>query len=307
MKGNKTQKSNVLSEYKTAIRRKETRNGLLFVLPWIIGFLAFTLYPILSSLYYSLCNYNVISKPVFIGFQNYINLFKDKTFIKACQNTLYMIGIGVPVTTICAVLVSLLLNNKKLRGTGWMRVVFFIPTLVPTVVACLLWIWVMQPDSGIVNTVLGYLNIPGPGWLSSPTWAKPAFVLMMIWTCGNAIIIYLAGLQDVPEALYDAAAIDGANFWQQSINISVPIIRPTILYNVTTLIIGVFQWFAEPYIMTEGGPSNATMFYSLYLYQNAFTFFKMGYASAQGWIMLLVAMAIILVLFKVFRFNDTEI
>jgi multiple sugar transport system permease protein len=288
-------------------RKKEALHGLLFVLPWIIGFFAFTIYPIISSFYYSLCNYNVIGKPTFIGFANYANLFKDKTFIKACMNTVYMIGIGVPVTTFTAVLVSLLLNNKKLRGTDWMRVVFFIPTLVPTVVACLLWIWVMQPDSGIVNTVLGYFHIPGPGWLSSPTWAKPAFILMMIWTCGNAIIIYLAGLQDVPESLYDAAAIDGAGFWKQSLHISVPLIRPTILYNVTTLIIGVFQWFAEPYIMTEGGPSNATMFYSLYLYQNAFSFFKMGYASAQAWIMLLVAMVIILVLFKVFKFNETEI
>ena len=288
-------------------RKKEAVHGLLFVLPWIIGFFAFTIYPIISSFYYSLCNYNVIGKPTFIGFANYANLFKDKTFVKACMNTVYMIGIGVPVTTFTAVLVSLLLNNKKLRGTDWMRVVFFIPTLVPTVVACLLWIWVMQPDTGIVNTVLGYFHIPGPGWLSSPTWAKPAFILMMIWTCGNAIIIYLAGLQDVPESLYDAAAIDGAGFWKQSLHISVPLIRPTILYNVTTLIIGVFQWFAEPYIMTEGGPSNATMFYSLYLYQNAFSFFKMGYASAQAWIMLLVAMVIILVLFKVFKFNETEI
>ncbi len=301
-------KTGKLSEYRNSgMRRKEARNGFLFVLPWIIGFLAFTLYPIASSLYYSLCNYNVISKPVFIGITNYVNLFKDKTFVKACLNTVYMIAIGVPLTTFVAVLVSLLLNNKKLRGTGWMRVVFFIPTLVPTVVACLLWIWVMQPDSGIVNSVLGYLHIPGPGWLSSPTWAKPAFILMMIWTCGNAIIIYLAGLQDVSETLYDAAAIDGANFWQQALHISVPLIRPTILYNVTILIIGVFQWFAEPYIMTEGGPSNATMFYSLYLYQNAFSFFKMGFASAQAWIMLIVAMIIILVLFKVFKFNDTEI
>lgn len=305
MQGNKEK---LFGEYfGSTMRKREALHGLLFVLPWILGFLLFTLYPIISSFYYSLCNYNVIGKPTFIGLSNYNNLFKDKTFIKACLNTVYMIGIGVPVTTFTAVLVSLLLNNKKLRGTSWMRVVFFIPTLVPTVVACLLWIWVMQPDSGIVNTVLGYLHIPGPGWLSSPTWAKPAFILMMIWTCGNAIIIYLAGLQDVPESLYDAAAIDGANFWKQSVHISVPLIRPTILYNVTTLIIGVFQWFAEPYIMTEGGPSNATMFYSLYLYQNAFSFFKMGYASAQAWIMLLVAMIIILILFKVFKFNETEI
>lgn len=302
----KGKKKGAVSEYSSRMRKVEARNGLLFVLPWIIGFLIFTLYPIVSSLYYSFCDYNVISTPRFVGLLNYKNLLKDKVFIRACQNTLYMIAIGVPITTLTAVTVSVLLNNKDLRGTSWMRVVFFIPTLVPTVVGCLLWIWVMQPETGIVNTVLGYLGIRGPGWLSSPTWAKPAFILMMIWTCGNAIIIYLAGLQDVSESLYDAAKIDGANFFQQSVFISIPLIRSTILYNVVTLIIGVFQWFSEPYIMTEGGPSNATMFYSLYLYQNAFSFFKMGYASAQAWIMLLVALVIILILFKVFHFGETD-
>lgn len=302
----KGKKKGAVSEYSSRMRKVEARNGLLFVLPWIIGFLIFTLYPIVSSLYYSFCDYNVISTPRFVGLLNYKNLLKDKVFIRACQNTLYMIAIGVPITTLTAVTVSVLLNNKDLRGTSWMRVIFFIPTLVPTVVGCLLWIWVMQPETGIVNTVLGYLGIRGPGWLSSPTWAKPAFILMMIWTCGNAIIIYLAGLQDVSESLYDAAKIDGANFFQQSVFISIPLIRSTILYNVVTLIIGVFQWFSEPYIMTEGGPSNATMFYSLYLYQNAFSFFKMGYASAQAWIMLLVALVIILILFKVFHFGETD-
>ena len=289
------------------MRRREARNGLLFVMPWIIGLLVFTLYPILASFYYSLCNYTVIKPPRYIAFANYKALFSDRTFLASCRNTLYMICIGVPVTTIVAVGVSILLNYKKIRGTSWMRVVFFIPTLVPTVVACLLWIWVMQPDTGVVNTILGYLGIRGPGWLSSVQWAKPAFILMMIWTCGNAIIIYLAGLQDIPETLYDAAAIDGAGFVKQTFHLTIPLLRPTILYNVVTLIIGVFQWFTEPYIMTEGGPSNATMFYSLYLYQNAFSFFKMGYASAQAYIMLIVAMIIILVLFKLLRFNETEI
>ena len=293
--------------YKSAMRRREARNGLFFVLPWIIGFLAFTLYPILASFYYSLCNYTVIKPPRYIAFANYKALFNDRTFLASCQNTLYMICIGVPITTIAAVGVSILLNYKKIRGTSWMRVVFFIPTLVPTVVACLLWIWVMQPDTGVVNTILGYIGIQGPGWLSSVQWAKPAFILMMIWTCGNAVIIYLAGLQDIPETLYDAASIDGAGFGKQTFYITVPLLRPAILYNVVSLIIGVFQWFTEPYIMTEGGPSNATMFYSLYLYQNAFTFFKMGYASAQAYIMLLVAMVIILVLFRLLRFNETEI
>lgn len=286
--------------------RTEARNGLLFVSPWIIGFLVFTLYPIIASFYYSLCNYSVIKAPKFIGLANYRALFHDATFLASCRNTLYMICLGVPITTFVAVLVAVLLNYKKLHGTGWMRVVFFIPTLVPTVVACLLWIWVMQPDTGIVNNVLRAFGIEGPGWLSSTVWAKPAFILMMIWTCGNGIIIYLAGLQDISQTLYDAAAIDGAGFINQTLHVTVPLLRPTILYNVVTMIIGVFQWFAEPYIMTEGGPSNATMFYSLYLYQNAFSFFKMGYASAQAYIMLIVAMIIIVVLFKIFRFNETE-
>lgn len=292
---------------KTSIMmRKEARNGLLFVLPWIIGFLIFTLYPIIASFYYSLCNYSVIKPPRFIGFANYKALLMDDTFLASCRNTLYMICLGVPITTFVQILVSILLNNKKIRGTGWMRVIFFIPTLVPTVVACLLWIWVMQPDTGIVNTVLSYIGIQGPGWLSSIHWAKPAFILMMIWTCGNGIIIYLAGLQDISPSLYDAAAIDGAGFFKQSIYVTIPLLSPTILYNVVTMIIGVFQWFAEPYIMTEGGPSNATMFYSLYLYQNAFSYFKMGYASAQAYIMLIVAMIIVFVLFKIFKFGETE-
>ncbi len=295
------------SEYKNSrMRRAEAKNGILFVLPWIIGFLGFTLYPILSSLYYSFCDYSVIKEPVFTGVKNYVTLFHDQTFIKTCKNTAYMMLIGVPVTTFFAVAVSVILNSKKLRHTGWMRVVFFIPTLVPTVVACLLWIWVMQPETGVVNTLLGYIGIKGPGWLASPTWAKPAFIMMMIWTCGNAIIIYLAGLQDISESLYEAAEIDGASFFRETISITLPLLKPTILYNMVTLVIGVFQWFAEPYIMTQGGPDNATMFYSLYLYQNAFTYFKMGYASAQAWIMLVVAFAIILILFKFLKIGESN-
>lgn len=164
----------------------------------------------------------------------------------------------------------------------------------------------MQPETGIINRLLGYIGITGPGWLSSPRWSKPAFILMMIWTCGNAIIIYLAGLQDIPESLYESASIDGASFLRQTISITIPLLRSTILYNVVTLIIGVFQWFAEPYIISLGGPDNSTMFYALYLYQNAFTYFKMGYASAQAWILLVIALAIIIVLFKVFKFGESD-
>ncbi|SFH32421.1 carbohydrate ABC transporter membrane protein 1, CUT1 family [Lachnospiraceae bacterium NLAE-zl-G231] len=291
---------------KLSMKKREMVYGLLFISPWLIGFLIFTLYPIISSLYYSLCDYKVISAPQFIGMENYAALFGDTVFVKALKNTAYMVCFGVPITTFIAVGVSVMMNNKSLKHTGIFRVLFFIPTLVPTVVACLLWIWVMQPETGIINRMLGYIGITGPGWLSSPRWSKPAFILMMIWTCGNAIIIYLAGLQDIPESLYESASIDGASFLRQTISITIPLLRSTILYNVVTLIIGVFQWFAEPYIITLGGPDNSTMFYALYLYQNAFTYFKMGYASAQAWILLVIALAIIIVLFKVFKFGESD-
>lgn len=296
----------VIRMKKLSMRKKEALNGLLFVSPWMIGFLVFTLYPICSSFYYSLCDYQVIKDPVFIGLGNYRALFQDKTFLKAMSNTVYMIIFGVPITTFIAVAVSIIMNNKKLKYTGPFRVIFFIPTLVPTVVACLLWIWVMQPETGIINRLLGYIGIQGPGWLSSMFWSKPALIIMMVWTCGNAIIIYLAGLQDIPDSLYESAALDGAGFVRQTLSVTIPLLRSTILYNVVTLIIAVFQWFAEPYIMTNGGPDNQTMFYSLYLYQNAFSYFKMGYASAMAWILLLIALAIILVLFKVFRFGESD-
>lgn len=287
-------------------KTKEILTAMVFISPWIVGIIVFTLIPISSSLYYSLCDYSVINPPKFIGMDNYVNLFKDKVFLKGLSNTLYMVIIGVPITTITAISVSILLNNKQLRGTSAFRVIFFIPTLIPTVISCLLWVWMLQPDTGIINKILGYIGIKGPGWIASPVWSKPAFILMMIWTCGNAVIIYLAGLQDISVTLYESASIDGANFFQKVKSITIPMLRPVILYNVVTLIINVFQWFAEPFIITEGGPDNSTMFYSLYLYQNAFQFFKMGYASAMAWILLIIAMIFILILFKIMKFNETD-
>lgn len=286
-------------------RKTDIRNAMLFISPWIIGFLMFTAYPILSSLYYSFCDYKVIKGAVFIGFENYINLFRDSSYLAALQNTAYMLLIGVPLTTAAALTVSILLNNKHLHHAGIFKVFFFLPTLVPTIVTCFIWIWLFQ-KTGIVNTVLGYFGVSGPAWLSSTTWSKPSFVFYMIWTIGNAVIIYLAGLQDIDESLYEASEIDGAGFMRQTFSITLPLLRSAILFNVVTLTIGVFQWFAEPLIITEGGPANSTLFYSLYLYNNAFKYFKMGYASAMGWILLLISLAIVLVLFKVFKFGTSD-
>ncbi len=276
----------------------ETLSGWLFVSPWVLGFLMFTIYPIIMSFYYSLTNYNVIAAPAYIGFANYANLFKDSVFRTSLYNTLYTVLLGVTLTTFVSLLSAILMNNKKLKGLSFFRVVFFIPTLVPLVINCLLWMWILQSDIGLINTLLGYLGIQGPQWLASPAWSKPALILMMIWGCGGSIIIYLAGLQDVPESLYESAELEGASFWQKTVYITVPMISPVMLYNVVSATIGVFQWFAEPLVMTEGGPNNSTLFYSLNLYQNAFQFFKMGYASAMAWVLLVIALLIILLLFK---------
>ena len=285
--------------------KNETVKGLLFISPWIIGFLAFTLYPILSSLYYSMTEYKVISDPVWIGLKNYVTLFKDKVFLTAMGNTLYMILLGIPVVTCVTVIMAIMLNNKNLKYSSGFRVLFFIPTLVPTVIACLLWVWMMQP-SGIINSLLGYIGIHGPSWLANPVWTKPAFIFMMVWTCGNTLIIYLAGLQDIPASLYESASIDGESRLKSIFSITIPLLRPILLYNIVTSVISVFQWFAEPYIITGGGPNNATMLYSLYLYKNAFSYFKMGYASAMAWVLLIISLGIVFVLFKVLKFGKSD-
>jgi multiple sugar transport system permease protein len=279
-------------------RRREFWTAMIFITPWVIGLLAFTLYPICLSFYYSLTEYKVISAPEFIGFLNYINLFKDRVFLKALTNTGYIVLIGVPITLLTTIVVSVLLNSQELKKYSFFRVAFFIPTLVPLIINCVLWIWLLNPEIGLVNTILGLFGIHGPAWLGSPVWAKPALIMMMVWGSGGSIIIFLAGLQEIPESLYESASLEGASFFKKTIHITIPMLSPVILYNAVTLVIAAFQWFAEPFVMTEGGPSNSTLFYSLYLYQNAFQFFKMGYASAMAWVLLIIALGIILLLFR---------
>jgi multiple sugar transport system permease protein len=278
--------------------RREFWIAMVFIAPWAIGLLAFTVYPIAMSFYYSLTEYKVISDPEFIGAANYVNLFTNRVFWKSLSNTVYIVCVGVPLTLLSAFTVSVLLNAKELRRFSFFRVIFFLPTLVPLIINCLLWIWLLNSENGLINALLGLFGIRGPSWLGSPAWAKPALILMMIWGCGGTIIIFLAGLQDIPESLYESASLEGANFVQKTVHITIPMLAPVILYNAVTLVIAAFQWFAEPFVMTEGGPDNATMFFSLYLYQNAFQFFKMGYASAMAWVLLLIALGVIFLLFR---------
>jgi len=281
---------------------RNTRNGILFISPWIVGFFVFIAYPILSSFYYSLTRYNVIDAPRFIGLGNYISLIlKDSEFQVALANTLYMIFFGTIVITVATIAIAIILNSRNMSGASIFRVVFFIPTLIPLVILCILWVWMLQPQTGLINTVLSYVGIKGPGWLADPKLAKPAFIMMFLWTSGGAVIIYLAGLQDIPVSLYEVASLDGAGFFRRTFFITIPLLSPVILFNVVTYVIGIFQSFAESYIITSGGPNNSTLFYSLYLYQNAFQYFKMGLACAMGWILLIIAAGLIAFLLRMQR------
>lgn len=288
------------------LNKRSQITGLLFISPWIIGFLCFTLYPILNSLYYSFTDYSALKEPNFVGIDNYKTLFtNDPLFIKSIQNTGYMILIGLPIIILVTFVIATIVNDKRLRGVSFIRTLFFMPTLVPMVVLCILWIWLLK-DTGAVNQGLELIGIEGPGWLASPTWAKPGMILMNLWCSGNLIIIFLAGLQDVPTSLYEAVEMDGGNFLHKFWYITVPYMKPIIVYNVITYMIKLLQQFTESFVMTNGGPNDSTTFFGYYLYNNAFKFMKMGYASAMAWIMLIAAMILTFIMLKVTGFGKEE-
>lgn len=219
------------------VRRRRFITGILFISPWIVGFLAFTLYPMLASLYYSFTEFHVRKPPEWIGFANYVELFSDKLFWTSLSNTVYLVVIGVPLTLFFSFLCAVLLN-LKLPGQSIYRVIYFLPSIVPTVTSTLLWLWILNPSSGILNTLLSYVGITGPNWFRDPNWAKPALIMLMLWGMGGTIVIYLSGLQEVPEALLEAAEIDGASWLQRLWNITIPMVSPITLFN---LIIGVIN------------------------------------------------------------------
>jgi len=274
--------------------RKEKWAGLLFVSPWIVGFCVFLAYPLLASIYFSFCDYSVLKAPVFIGLDNYKELFHDELFWTALKNTLLYAVIAFPAGLMTALILAMLLN-AKVKGMAVYRTFFFIPSLVPQVSLAVLWLWVLNGEHGVLNVVLSKVGITGPNWLSEPAWSKPAMVIMSVWGVGNAVLIYLAGLQDVPQQLIEAAELDGANGWQKTRNVTLPMISPVILFNGIMGIIGTLQVFTVPYIMFPNGtPARSTYFYAMYLFDNAFKYQKMGYASAMGWIMFLIVLTLTL-------------
>lgn len=290
------------------VTKVNLRNGLLFALPWIIGFAVFTIYPICASIYYSFCNYDGISAAKWAGLSNYKTLFfDDPIFRKAMWNTMYMIIFGLPVGLLASLILAFMLN-LPLKGIGFYRTLYYLPSIVPIVATSALWMWLLNPQIGLVNDmirhfadVMRFLHLPAPtspGWLIDPAYAKPALILMGLWGAGGGMIIYLAGLQDVPTQLYEAAEIDGASSCQKLISVTLPSLSPIILFNLVMGLIGSFQYFTQIYVMTSGGPEDSTRVYALYLFENAFLNFKMGYASAMAWILFIVTLLFTLLVFK---------
>jgi len=278
--------------------RREALFFYFFISPWIIGFLVFQIGPILASLYFSFTSYAIVDSPQWIGTRNYLRAFtQDRLFWTSLWNTFYYVGFGVPLNVVFAFLLAVLLN-AEIRGRISYRVAYYIPSIIPGVAGAVLWLILLNPRLGLINMALGVFGIQGPNWLASPQWSKPAFILMSLWGVGGAMIIYLAGLQGIPVELYEAADIDGASTAAKFTRITIPLMSPIIFYNVVTQIIGSFQVFGSAFIMTGGGPLNSTRFYMLHLYDYAFAYFRMGYASALAWVLLLIIVVFTLLVFR---------
>jgi multiple sugar transport system permease protein len=282
--------------------RREAAWAYFFISPWIIGFIAFTIGPMLASLYYSFTEYDIISQPQWIGLANFRELFSDPLFWKSLQVTVYYASLALPLGLLLGFFLAILLN-QKVPGVNLWRTLYYLPSVIAGVAVALLWIRIFNPRIGLLNPFLAKFGIKGPGWLNDPQWAIPSLVIMSLWSVGGGMIIYLAGLQGVPTALYDAAKVDGANLWQRFWHVTLPMVTPVIFYNLVMGLIGTFQYFTATYVIGSaagnvGGPARSTLFYNLYLYQNAFRYFDMGYASAMAWILLLIVLGLTMMVFR---------
>ncbi len=283
---------------KLTLSQREGIWAYILISPWLIGFIVFVAGPMLASVYFSVSRYNVVEPPEFIGLANYVKMFTDDPrFWHSLRVTFTYALVAVPLNLILGMGLALLLNTK-VPGLSIWRTIYYMPSVVSGVAVAVLWRFIFNPRFGIINWLLSLVGIKGPGWLASPDWALPALIIMSVWSVGGGMIIYLAGLQGIPTTLYDAAQVDGANRWQQFWHITLPMMSPVIFYNLIIGMIAAFQYFTEAFVMTGGGPADATLFYNLYLYLNAFKYLDMGYASALAWVLFVIVLALTLLVFK---------
>lgn len=293
--------------------RRQNRYGYGFIMPWLIGLFVFTLIPMLFSLFLSFCKWDIVtglSTIKFIGLENFQKIFDDRKFYKALEVTFKFCLISIPFYQIASLLVAMLLN-MRIKFMRTFRLIFFLPSIIPTIASSMIWTQILGKD-GLINQGLALIGIQGPAWLNTPSTALYGLILMGVWGIGNTIIIYLSGLQGVGEELYEASSIDGANSFQRFFKITLPMISPTIFFNVVMAVISSFQYFTQAFVMTEGGPLNSTLFYNLYLYTKAYKELKMGYAAALAWIMFIIILFFTLLVIKsssfwVYYQNDDQI
>lgn len=275
----------------TRREKREAWEALAYLSPWVLGFLLFTGGPILASLALSFTRWDVISPAQYVGLANYRYLLKDPLIAKSLANTVFYVALYLPLSIVIALGLAMLLN-QKVRGVGLFRTLFYLPTLTQGVATYTLWSVIYEPETGLVNRFLRHFVAHPPEWLIDPRWAKVALVIMALWSVGGTMLIFLAGLQGIPASLYEAADLDGAGPWGRFRNVTLPMLSPTIFFNMVMLTISSFQVFAASFVLTSGGPSNSTLFYVYYLFNRAFVYFNMGYASAMAWLLFALILAL---------------
>ena len=285
-------------------RRRNVLAALAFISPWIVGFLVFTAWPVFYSAYLSFTDYDVINDPTFVGWENYQRLFEDPRIRVSLWNTFFFTVVRVPIYVVVALALALLLNQASQRASGFFRTAFFLPTMTPPVAVGVLLLLIFNGQDGLINEVLGWVGIRGPAWTTDPDWVKPAIILMSLWAVGGSVIILLAALRNVPAELMDAALVDGANAWQRTVRITVPMISPALFFVFIVNTIAAFQTFTEAYTAFFGAgnttySNDAALFYVIYLFRQAFEFLNMGYASAMAWVLFVIILAVTLVQLKV--------
>ena len=284
--------------FKRNRKNDESRLGWLMASPWIIGFVIFTAGPMIASLWLAGTSWDLLTPPQWVGLANFQTMvWEDELPLHAMRITVLYAVMALPLHLFFGVSLAMLLNTK-IRGLAILRTIYYLPAILAGVAVALLWRWIFSPDFGLLNLALSQIGIQGPAWLSDRTWVMPSFVLMSVWGVGGSMVIYLAGLQGIPTDLYEAADMDGANWFRRIINITLPMLSPVIFFQLIMGIIHAMQIFTQAFIMTNGGPANASLFYMLYLYRQAFQYFNMGYASALAWVLFVCILLLTLLIFR---------
>lgn len=291
---------NKITKGKMKMSTQEAVFGYVFLSPWIIGMILFTGGPIIASLILAFCDWDLITMPKFIALGNFVKMFGDHRFLASMGNTFYYTFFSVPLGIVGSVIVALLMNQKW-KTVRLLRTIYYLPSVTAGVASAIIWMWLFNPDFGLINYGLSMLGIAGPKWMADEVWSKPAIIIMSLWGVGGNMIVYLAGLQGIPRQMYEAAEIDGAGMFQKFQYVTIPMLTPVIFFNLIMSIVWSFQIFTQVYVMTggQGGPSDSTLVMVLYIYQQAFKFHNMGYASAIAWVLFIIILIFTLLQFKV--------